>query len=248
MTSNPSSLKERLEQIADVHLNHDPASVVDAKVLVYDMVKMMHHVRGPEVLEMGVGDGMWTEALIERFGHTHIVDASRKLLDATRVRHGNAAIVFESFFEVFSPPDICFSTIIATHILEHVEDPVLVLRRARNWLAPGGRILIIVPNATSLHRQLAVLMGIQPSIYSFSPRDHQVGHVRVYDLPKLRSDIAEAGFRVLEERGMFLKILPNHMMTHFSDELLKALVDISDGLPAEMMANLALVAEPVGAE
>ena len=71
-----------------------------------------------------------------------------------------------------------------------------------------------------------------------------MGHVRVYDLEALRKDVLAAGFRAVMERGLFLKILPNSMMTGFSDELLKALVDASDDLPAHWMANLAMVLEP----
>jgi hypothetical protein len=35
------------------------------------------------------------------------------------------------------------------------------------------------------------------------------------------------------------------MMVEFPDSLLKALVDISDGLPAEWMANIGIVLRPV---
>jgi len=51
---------------------------------------------------------------------------------------------------------------------------------------------------------------------------------------------------VVAQRGLFLKILPNYMMAGFSEDLLRALVDISDDLPAELMANLAVVAAPAG--
>ena len=237
---------EKLEQIAEVHLNRHPAHIVDSKALTLDMEKMLSHVIGPEVLELGFGDGMWTGRLIDLFGHTHIVDASKKLLDHARTNHGEDRVkVFNSLFETFSPPDgLRFNTIVATHILEHVDNPIVVLRRASSWLAPGGKILIIVPNATSLHRRLAVMMGIQKTVYDFSPRDHEVGHQRVYDIATLRDDVGKAGYVIEVERGLFLKTLPNGMMTEFSDALLKALVDISDEMPVEYMANLALVVTP----
>jgi SAM-dependent methyltransferase len=38
----------------------------------------------------------------------------------------------------------------AFHVLEHVPDPVAVLRRALAWLAPGGLLIIEVPNAGGL--------------------------------------------------------------------------------------------------
>ena len=61
----------------------------------------------------------------------------------------------------------------------------------------------------------------------------------------MRSDVAEAGFEILYERGLSLKILPNSMMTEFSDSLLKALVDISDDMPGEWMANIAFLIRPI---
>ena len=44
---------EKLEQIAEVHLNRHPAHIVDSKALTLDMEKMLSHVIGPEVLEGG---------------------------------------------------------------------------------------------------------------------------------------------------------------------------------------------------
>lgn len=236
---------KKLEGIASFHLAPSPAHVVDCKAQALDREKLLPFVQGPRVLELGCGDGLWTTRLIELFGEAHVVDASSNLLAEAKRRYGPRVNCHESLFEEFSPPEgSLFNTVIATHILEHVDDPVRVLECVRRWLAPGGRVIVIVPNARSFHRQLAVRMGIQGTVYDFSPADHAVGHVRVYDLAALRKDVLASGFRMVMERGLFLKILPNSMMTGFSDELLKALVDISDGLPADWMANLAMVLEP----
>jgi len=238
---------EKLERIADVHLVKHPAHIVDSTALAFDREKMLAYVQGPKILELGYGDGDWTKRLIEMFGKSYVVDASDKLLHHAVQMHGNKVNVFKSMFEAFAPPpDLKFNTVVATHVLEHVDDPVTVLTRCREWLAPGGIVIVIVPNATSLHRRLAVMMGIQESVYDFSPRDHEVGHQRVYDLPALRKDVAMAKFEVIFERGLFLKVLPNSMMTDFSPALINALVDISDEMPAEWMANLAMVIRPVG--
>jgi len=236
---------ERLETIADLHLNPHSAHLVDRTVQMYDVDKMISCVQGPRVLELGYGDGTWTEQLIQRYGVSYVVDASQKLLDQAKHLYGPKIHCFLSLFEEFSPPkDLFFNTIVATHVLEHVDDPVFLLRCCKNWLALDGVILIIVPNATSIHRELAVMMGIQKSVYDFSPRDIEVGHQRVYDLPLLRSHVQDAGYDILLERGLFLKTLPNCMMTSFSQDLLKALIDISDRMPIEWMANLAMLIKP----
>lgn len=233
---------EKLESIADHHISPPPHHIVDIKVQYYDMKKLLPYVKIDPVLELGYGDGMWTSEIINKFGHTNIIDASLKLLTRAKEIFGNKVTTYCSYFEDFFPPEsVKFGTIIASHILEHVADPVFVLKRIKEWLKPEGIIIAIVPNARSYHRQLSVLMNIQKTIYDFSPADKEVGHLRVYDLDSFKRDTIEAGLKIIHERGLFLKVLPNSMMTGFSDDLIEALVDISDNLPANEMANIALI-------
>jgi hypothetical protein len=128
--------------------------------------------------------------------------------------------------------------VLALHIAEHVDDPVALFRLVRGWLAPGGAIIVMVPNARSLHRRLAVRMGLQPRLDTLSARDHLVGHQRVYDLAGLRTDLAAAGFTVEEEFGYQLKTVPNSMMGEWPMGLHEALNDISDELAPDVLANI----------
>ncbi len=47
-----------------------------------------------------------------------------------------------------------FDVVTAFHVLEHVTDPVAVVRRMLEWLAPGGLAIIEVPNAGGLGARL----------------------------------------------------------------------------------------------
>jgi SAM-dependent methyltransferase len=47
-------------------------------------------------------------------------------------------------------PDASFDVVTAFDVLEHLVDPVAVLRRARGWLVPGGRVVVTVPDFGSL--------------------------------------------------------------------------------------------------
>jgi 2-polyprenyl-3-methyl-5-hydroxy-6-metoxy-1,4-benzoquinol methylase len=244
-TSPDADYKQRLEEIAGTHLIPDPAQKADAVLRSHIRDRIMRWVRGPEVLEMGAGELMWTQGIVESFGHSSIVDGSGSLLKNARAVYGDKITCYDSLFEEFLPPDgIRFDTVIATHVLEHVNDPVAVLQHARKWLAPGGRIIVAVPNATSLHRRLGVKMGLLKTVYDFSERDYLAGHRRVYDLNKLKADATAAGLKILHEQGFVLKILSAAMMVSLPLALTKAMADLGDELPPEMLADIGLVLEP----
>jgi SAM-dependent methyltransferase len=186
------------------------------------------------VLEMGYGTGLTAEGFLRR---------GVPLAASARAAHPGLP-VHESLFETFSPGPV-YDAVLALHIAEHVDDPRALLRGVGRWLRPGGRLVVAVPNAESLHRRLAVSMGLQEALDSLSPRDELLGHQRVYTLDALRADVEAAGFAVVEELGWFVKTLPNSMMVDYPEALVHALVDVSHELPPRLLANIAVVAEPV---
>jgi 2-polyprenyl-3-methyl-5-hydroxy-6-metoxy-1,4-benzoquinol methylase len=190
------------------------------------------------VLEMGYGTGMMTAELLRRGIPIEVVEGAPKLVSAARETHGDdGLVVHEALFEEFVPEEP-YDAVLALHIAEHVDDPVALFRLAHDWLAPGGAIVVIVPNAESLHRRLAVRMGIQEHLDDLSPRDHLVGHQRVYDLARLRADLSAAGFEPQQDFGYQLKVVNNAMMADWPQELVGALIDISGEIPPAMLANI----------
>jgi SAM-dependent methyltransferase len=192
------------------------------------------------VLEMGYGTGLVTGELLARGASIEVVEGSPKLCAIARRTHAaHSLIVHEALFESFQATEP-YDAVLALHIAEHVDDPISLLRTVRGWVRPGGAIIVIVPNAESLHRRLAVRMGLQSRLDDLSPRDHLVGHQRVYDLAGLRADLASAGFEAEEEFGYQLKTVPNAMMTGWPEGLLTALVEISGEIPPAMLANIGI--------
>lgn len=188
------------------------------------------------VLEMGFGTGLVTGELRARGVPIEVLEGSPKLCAVARREHPGL-LVHEALFEHFAPA-APYDAVLALHIAEHVDDPVALFRLVHGWLAPGGAVVVMVPNARSLHRRLAVRMGLQPALDSLSARDHLVGHQRVYDLTGLRADLAAAGFAVEEEFGYQLKTVPNGMMGDWPTDLHAALVDISPELAPDLLANI----------
>lgn len=184
---------------------------------------MAEHFTGDSVLELGVGDGELTRYLFEHFSRVTVVDASEKFLNIVREKFGNGRLeLVHSLFEEFRPADR-FDTILMNHILEHLDDPVAVLRLARSWLNEGGRAMISVPNANSLHRQIGVKMGLLSSCDSLNDQDRMLGHRRVYTPRLMEEHIRESGFRIVRFTGLMLKNLSNRQIEQYwSPELVDA--------------------------
>ena len=115
----------------------------------------------------------------------------------------------------------------------------------KKWIKPDGEIIILVPNRDSIHRLLALEMGLISNLDDLSARDHLVGHQRVYDLDWLKSDVKKAGFYVVKEAGFFLKPLPNSMMLDYSEKLLWAMNTVSNHFQANYMANICVSVKPM---
>ncbi|HIG44842.1 MAG TPA: class I SAM-dependent methyltransferase [Gammaproteobacteria bacterium] len=196
------------------------------------------------ILELGYGDGIISDALARKGFGFEILEGSPKVIEtAVQALPGNIKII-ETLFETYQP-DQRYDCVLALHVLEHVDDPVELFSRMASWLSENGSIVVIAPNSNSLHRQLAVKMGLAEELDTLSPRDLVVGHQRVYSHETLRCDVEAAGLKVVEETGFFLKALPNSMMLDYDARLIQALNEISPALPPELLANIGMVVEPV---
>lgn len=241
MTTTKLELEKIYKQYHSQDVMKDKFIEDASQVYTYDWVFKMIEGR-KTVLELGYGEGNFTEQLVERGFDVTVVDGSISLLNEAKKLHGNKLKCEHELFEEYSPK-IKYDCILATHVLEHVDEPVLLLSKMKSWIKDNGIIVIIVPNKESIHRQLAVIMGLQPELDSLSARDKIVGHQRVYSIETLTKDILEAKLVVKETAGFFLKTLPNSMMLNYSNELIQALNIISPQIPKNLLANIGVIAQ-----
>ena len=95
-----------------------------------------------------------------------------------------------------------------------------IFSRAREWLTDTGRILVAVPNARSLHRQAAVIMGMLSFEEQLDEFDIHHGHRRVYNPETFRRDFIQAGLTIEIFGGYWLKPLSNGQIERDWDEKL----------------------------
>ncbi len=230
---------EDLDRFARLYyLNEDVPDIIIEERQQAAAMPLVIDALGPtrRVLEMGYGTGLITGELLERGMDMEVVEGSSVLADEAQRRH-RTLTVHRCMFEDFEPADP-YDGVLALYVLEHVADPVRTLQQIRSWLKPGGTLVAVVPNAESIHRDLAVRMGLQPTLGTLSDRDKLVGHRRVYTLEALTEDLRLAGFRVKSNFGYFLKVVPNSMMLGWDPALLAALSAISPQIPPRLLANI----------
>lgn len=235
--------KEELNKIAveyhDQDIMADKFIEDECQYYTYNWV-FSHINESDSILELGYGEGNFTSELVSRGFNPVVLDGSDLLLQKAKNIHGDKISIEHALFEEFIPEQK-FDCVLATHVLEHVDEPVSLLEHMKKWLNPNGKIIIIVPNKESIHRQLAVLMGLQPALDTLGARDHLVGHQRVYSLETLEADVVAADYKVADSAGFFLKTLPNSMMLGYSKELVIALNQISPMMPKNLLANIGMV-------
>ena len=99
-----------------------------------------------------------------------------------------------------------FDTIVMMNVLEHVKNPVSFLSNARRLLAEGGRIIIMVPNADSMNREIGRLIGaIKTNNELETSQIVLYGHRRVYNDKTLERDIKRAKLRIIVRSRAMVK-------------------------------------------
>ena len=161
------------------------------------------------LLELGSFKGEFTKRLLPFFEDVTCVEASDIAMQESKDQLGDRVSFVNDLFEKVTLPSR-YDNIVMTHVLEHLEDPVAVLKRVNDeWLAPRGRFLLVCPNANAPSRQIAVKMGLISHNSAVTPAEKEHGHQITYTLDTLERDAKAAGLKVVHRSGIFFKALAN---------------------------------------
>jgi len=270
MSRKTSSLeleeKRRLNEIGKVFFS-EKAMTIDREQMLMVVQESIDYVKGPNVLELGYTDRGWTDALINAGFNLTVIEGSKECVDYARRKYGKihnvmkkrAAFspctseiteefkparlkIIHSLFEEFKTKER-FNSIIMSCVLEHVRDPVQILKKAKVWSIDNGKIIIIVPNKYSLHRRIGYYLNMIESFDELSRQDLEVGHRRLYSIDEMLKDIQLSGLNGRFEKGIFLKPLSSDKLKDWPKELLWAYNKLGTYLP-EWCAYLLFLAWP----
>jgi GT2 family glycosyltransferase/SAM-dependent methyltransferase len=170
----------------------DPDHVHDTLALLSDanaynewMFDTIRPFLGRRIIEIGSGIGNFTGAILTT-GATDIVvtDTSQPYLQRLADRMDGDARIATQVWNLNEPPASGLNgfaeTAVCLNVLEHIENDVDAMRNILASLAPGGRLVALVPAKRWL----------------FGTLDERLGHFRRYEREEFEQKIVQAGFEI----------------------------------------------------
>lgn len=155
---------------------------------------------------------------VDRFD---VVEPSAEFAEAARaLAAGRVGIaVHAGFFEDVQPAlgAGAFDLIVASSLLHEVPDPRALLAAIHATCAPDTVVHLNVPNVRSVHRLLALEMGIIDSLFEPSQTERRFQRHTRYDAAALHALVREAGFVVRASGDYFVKPFTHAQMEALLD-------------------------------
>ena len=148
--------------------------------------------RGRRLLDVGAADGLLSRHLSARGWKVTAIERDAAAADAGR-GHCELMVVADLDREI-PALEGAFDVIVYGDVLEHLANPLRVLTALNRRLAPGGEVLISIPNVAHLWIRLCLLFG------RFDYLDRGIldsTHLRFFTDRSLRALVAEAGLAVI---------------------------------------------------
>ena len=137
---------------------------------------------GPAVLDIGCATGALLFALKQRGWRTLGVEISPSANYARK----NGLEVSSLSLEKNHFPAESFDVILASHLIEHLNDPALLVRETFRLLKPGGHFFVTTPN----------IDGFQARLFKGGWRSAIFDHLYLFSKKTLKAMLLNAGFKV----------------------------------------------------
>jgi len=186
-----------------------------------------------KLLELGLGHGYSTTIFAETYNEHTVLDGSPAVIKHFKAKHPECKVnIIETYFEEFKS-DEKYDLIVMGFILEHVDNPVQILKHFKTYLKEDGILYAAVPNAEVMNRRLGLYTGILKNIEELSDNDYLLGHQRYYTKKSFEVDFIKAGYKVASIEGIYLKPLASAQMQslNLSEEIKVALCQLGIQYP-----------------
>lgn len=141
------------------------------------------------LLDVGCGNGIFLGQMRQLGWEVAGVEPDEEAVSIARDNLGLE--VFHGSLEDAKFEDGCFDAVTMNHVIEHLQDPVSLLKECRRVLKPGGKLIVVTPNTNSLGFRL----------FGENWRGLEVPrHLLLFSPPVLRTCAEAAGLNVQKLR------------------------------------------------
>lgn len=193
--------------------------VIQAKYRKRLLLELLNEQAPSKLLEVGCGLDTIANAW-GNFSSLEIVEPGQLFADKARqdTQHLPNVKVIEAFLEDASASLTAdYDLILLSSLLHEVPDVSAFLLSARALCSDSTLVHINVPNAKSMHRLLALEMGLIDSPYEQSSLQKTFKQPRIFDLDSLKALAESTGFQVVSEGSFFMKPFTHAQMNKLTN-------------------------------
>lgn len=234
--------KENLDAHIDGY-NSDQLFSYDMEIWFAWYVKRLEEIlkRGGSCLELGIGHGYTTSTFSKFFKSYKVIEGSPKMIERFNKMVPDSDVNIElNYFEDYETLEK-FDVILMGYVLEHVDDPELILNKYKNNLKTNGSIFIVVPNGAALNRRFGLKAGFIQSLDEMSDFDYKCGHKRTFTYDSLLSLVKKCDLIVEKCEGIFLKPMNTRQMinANIPQKIIEAMCEVAIDYP-ELASSILL--------
>jgi SAM-dependent methyltransferase len=193
----------------------------------FNLIKRFKNLPG-KVLDIGTSTGVMLDIFKEKSWETWGVEPSKSAKVASSKGHK----ILKGNFEKLDLPENYFDVVILNHTLEHLENPLFVVRKVKKVLKKGGILFVDVPNFGSLSAR------ISKQYWKLLLPEEHIFH---FDKKSLKKLFNKSGFRVIysgSRSGIFDEANPFfHFYYALRNRKISLLFDILD-VPTNFLATI----------
>jgi 2-polyprenyl-3-methyl-5-hydroxy-6-metoxy-1,4-benzoquinol methylase len=168
--------------------------------------------QGDQVLDLACGRGAFAGELIQQGSHVTGIDVIAPTMASPLLEHYIQADLSRGFTKELRARagETKFDKILLLDIIEHLTCPEQTVKECRNFIKPGGQLIVSVPNIANITVRWLLLFG------RFDYQERGVldrTHMRFYTPKTIAAMLNECGYEIIEHK---MTVMPLEVVTHLS--------------------------------